>query len=70
MILFRKLLEDKETIEEQLINFFKNKNRRYKDIRYSSYFDTEKKIPVHTALLIYEIDDNTFNKFYNGVAPE
>ena len=70
MILFRKLIEDKETLEEQIINFFKNKNRSYKDIRYSTYFDTEKNIPIHTALLIYEIDDNTFEKFYKDVTPK
>jgi len=70
MILFKEFTNEKELIEEQIINFFKNKNKRYKDIRYSSYFDTELKVPRHTALLIYEIDDKTFNNFYKGVVPE
>lgn len=62
MILFKKFVEDEETIEEKIINFFKNKNRRYKDIRYSVYFDTNKKVPVYTALLIYEVEDRLYEK--------
>jgi len=62
MILFQKFIENDKTLQEQIINFFKNKNRRYKDIRYSTYFDTEEKVPVYTALVIYEIEDKLYQK--------